>query len=356
MIGAIALVALVGQAPVVDGAPPAAAPSATQNDPGARKETLRVAVMELGGEGVPAALVRTLTGIITETLDGLGPFKTLSSADIQSMLEYEAEKQNLGCTDASCLAEIVGALGADYLITGTVTRLGEPYLVQLQLFDVNGAKVEARESREHSGPPSGLVDVVAGASRALVRSLLEARSGTLVLSTNEEGATVVIDGRALGVTPLPPTSLAGGTHRVELEKEGFITSAVDVDIEADRPSSISLPLVPSAEYRASYQRTAWLITGLGFAGLGLGGAGVVTGAGVLAGALLYANVVVTPQVNQYNASTTRAAATYEELQGQMRLLSALEIAGVTAGLLGLGLAGAGAVTWALAPNPGRFED
>jgi hypothetical protein len=45
------------------------------------------------------------------------------------MLALEQAKQSVGCgSDMACLAEIGGALGADYLITGSVLLVGDTYL------------------------------------------------------------------------------------------------------------------------------------------------------------------------------------------------------------------------------------
>ena len=39
------------------------------------------------------------------------------------MLAFEKQRQMLGCADTGCIAEIGGALGVDYIISGKVTRI-----------------------------------------------------------------------------------------------------------------------------------------------------------------------------------------------------------------------------------------
>ena len=52
---------------------------------------------------------------------------------------------------------------------------------------------------------------------------LRALTGTVVVQANVEGATVVIDGRDRGKTPLAaPVIVAAGTHVVRIAKEGFL--------------------------------------------------------------------------------------------------------------------------------------
>ena len=66
----------------------------------------------------------------------------------------------LGCTDAVCLAEIGGALGVEYLVTGNVGKVGNRFLVNLQLIDIRQIKVVNRVKRE-SGSEGEMLAAVA---------------------------------------------------------------------------------------------------------------------------------------------------------------------------------------------------
>jgi hypothetical protein len=57
-----------------------------------------------------------------------------------------------------------------------------------------------------------------------------AREGSLVVDSRPPGATVTIDGRPAGVTPLTIVSIAPGTHTVRIEHPGYrvVTTTVDV--------------------------------------------------------------------------------------------------------------------------------
>ena len=50
----------------------------------------------------------------------------------------------LGCDDVSCAAEIGGALGARYMLTGSVGKLGSKLNISLILFDTEQVKVISR--------------------------------------------------------------------------------------------------------------------------------------------------------------------------------------------------------------------
>ncbi|MGC4121184.1 MAG: hypothetical protein QM765_42725 [Myxococcales bacterium] len=56
-------------------------------------------------------------------------------ADIAAVIGAEREKQLLGCTDGQCMAELGGALGAEFIIRGDVGRVGKVLKVHLVLSD-----------------------------------------------------------------------------------------------------------------------------------------------------------------------------------------------------------------------------
>jgi hypothetical protein len=57
-----------------------------------------------------------------------------------------------------------------------------------------------------------------------------AETGTLVIESRPEGATVLVDGRQVGTTPMSLGDVRAGNHAVRLEREGYSTwtSAVTV--------------------------------------------------------------------------------------------------------------------------------
>ena len=190
------------------------------------------------------------------------------------MLAVEQMKQSMGCDDVSCLAEIGGALGVDYIVSGSILMLGDAYVTQLQLMNIRQGRADGRVSREYSGGPKGLFDDVRVATKVLVRDILAQRSGTLKLMVSEEGATVKIDGVIVGTSPMPPFQLAGGFHTVSVEKAGFILATQDVEIQASRERAAQMTLLPSEDVSRAYKDHAMCWRRMAWVGVGTGGAGV----------------------------------------------------------------------------------
>jgi TolB-like protein len=94
-----------------------------------------VAVMPLRGVDVPKKKVTVLDDLLVVAMDTASPLAVISTQDINAMLGHERLKDAMGCDDISCAAEIGGALGVDYLLTGSVNKLGSNVIVTLHLLN-----------------------------------------------------------------------------------------------------------------------------------------------------------------------------------------------------------------------------
>ena len=182
------------------GAVLAAGPARAQSAaPQAAKAIKKVAVLELqAGPGVDTKLAQVITQSLTASIQARGP-SVVSSQDIKSALGFEAQKQLLGCkADSACLAQIGGALGVDHVVAGSLARIGESYVMNLQLIDIVHASVSRRYSRRVRGSSAeAFLDIVDPAARALFPEVRAAPGGVA------RGAPPVAEpsgpGRPLGI-------------------------------------------------------------------------------------------------------------------------------------------------------------
>lgn len=145
----------------------AAAPGA----PRAAGSRARIAVMDVRNvQGVAEGTAAILTDIVASDVARAGN-DVISRSDIAAMLGFEKQKQVLGCAEeTSCLAEIGGALGVDFMLTGQVGQIGTQYRISLLLVDSRKARVAARAAEFCEKNEDALVR----AAQSAVRQLLEA--------------------------------------------------------------------------------------------------------------------------------------------------------------------------------------
>jgi hypothetical protein len=99
-------------------------------------------------------------------------FEVIGESEIGSMIGFERQKELLGCSDSGCLAEIGGALGCDYLVFGSLGRVGSQLRIDLKVADVRKNKILARE-----GAMAASADALVGATERSLYAALEALPG-----------------------------------------------------------------------------------------------------------------------------------------------------------------------------------
>jgi TolB-like protein len=118
-------------------------PAAEPEQPTKRK-ILRIAVYDLESDTVDERVAKVVSESLLYELRKLGRTSVISFAEIQQMLNLEAEKAMVGCdSEDSCLSEIADALGADYLLAGTLAKVGKDHVFGLKVIDQRAAKAGA---------------------------------------------------------------------------------------------------------------------------------------------------------------------------------------------------------------------
>ena len=240
----------------------------------------RLALLDLVANGASRELASAAGGVVASELDRLGVFKIITSEAIRDMLAFEKQRQMLGCADSGCIAELGGALGADYLVAGKVTRLAagrdapESFTLELSLSSVRKGQREGSIIETGRSEADLLARAGRGAQR-LVQKVLAGRSGTLVVACSEAGAVVRVDDQVKGTTPLQgQIALPAGPHALAVEKQGFVAFQKDVQIQPGKVTDERATLVPSPDFIRDYESRqrkvrlgAWLSTGVAVAGL-----------------------------------------------------------------------------------------
>jgi hypothetical protein len=99
--------------------------------------------------GVSPELAGALTDAIATEISARGYFETLSARDVETIVGAARQRQLMGCSEegTSCLAELVGAVGARFMLTGTVAKLGAAYQLTIQTMDTTKAQPLGRATR-----------------------------------------------------------------------------------------------------------------------------------------------------------------------------------------------------------------
>jgi TolB-like protein len=91
---------------------------------------------------------KSIRDLVTSGLVDADGFEVLSGSDLTEMISLEADKAAAGCSEADCLAEIAGALGAEFVVTGRVGKLGTLYVVKVSMLEPARARTVVHETYE----------------------------------------------------------------------------------------------------------------------------------------------------------------------------------------------------------------
>src|SRR5689334_5169602 len=105
---------------------------------------------------------------------------------------------------------------------------------------------------------AGLIVALCVPSRVFARAGADdgVASGRLSVSTDPAGASVYVDGRLAGQTPLALAELAAGEHRVRIQHPGYLENARVIAIESGKVTTVSAKLTPGTTRGAAVTRDA----------------------------------------------------------------------------------------------------
>lgn len=315
---------------------------------------VKIAVLDIQARGVDPELARSAGPLVANELNKLEVFKVISKEDIRNMLSFEKDKQSVGCeADQACLAEIGGALGVEYIVAGSLAKIGDSFVIALALNNVKQATVENRVSETVTGKPDALIAAVGRNAKILVSKILKGREGYLVLSVAEAGAVVKIDGQIKGTTPVKGRmTLSWGPHLLEVEKAGFVSYSEDISVPNKQALAKNVALVPSNDFINGYESSAkkmrtgaWIATGLAVAG----------GATAIVFNQLSSSTETKFQNAKTTYNTTLAQSDYDAMKGlsnKGNTQVTLARVGLAAGVVGLAAA---TYFWVAGDDPHRYE-
>jgi hypothetical protein len=120
----------------------------------------KVAVLEIKSTGIDEAVTKNLSELFTAEAGRVPGYKVIGHQEVQDMVGFEIQKQTLGCSDVSCFAEIGGALGVDLIVSGSIGKVGETFVVSMRFIDIKRGETKNRVSESIAGRVELLPDYV----------------------------------------------------------------------------------------------------------------------------------------------------------------------------------------------------
>lgn len=208
--------------------------------------TQRLAVWRIDALGIDAELVGRLEALFRMELDRLATAPLPSRRDIDKAITGDRTLAACGGDD-KCVAAIGKKLGVDVMITGSVAAMGDNYILNIKAVDVaKGTQIRRIATDPLRGSPDELIEAIRVAAYRLLAP--EQLYGSVVVLTDLLGATVELDGKSVGATPLPGpvTKLPLGEHTLKVSAKGYTPFEDKVTVRFQKATRVVVHLVVAA--------------------------------------------------------------------------------------------------------------
>jgi len=109
----------------------------------------------------------TISGIVTAEVGRVSGKKTVGENEMKALLVGEEMKLQCGADDSACVAEIGAALGAPESVTGTISKMGNYWILTLQRLNVRNVEVISRYEKKIKGDVNLLIESISPAVKHL---------------------------------------------------------------------------------------------------------------------------------------------------------------------------------------------
>lgn len=252
--------------------PPPPAGAVRARAPG--KPRLAVLDFTLAGSAHPD-LARVLADAAARGAEGK-EHQVITQGEVSALLGLERMRQIVGCEDRACLADVAGALDAERLVSGSLTILERTSLLTVRVIETRTARTTGRATGTLlDATEKELVD----AARRLAHEALTGKkldtSGVLRIAVDRPGASVTLDGKEIGQSPLrEKPRVLEGPHAVTVQKQGFVRWSSTIAVPAGAEVPVEVQLVPvqlmGEQARSRLWTWGWVSAGVAVAGAAAG--------------------------------------------------------------------------------------
>jgi len=115
-----------------------------------------VAVLDFEGRGISQLEAATLTDRLLSELANTNAVILVERNQMQEILEEQGFQQS-GCTTDECAAEVGALLGVQYMVSGSIGKIGNSYTIDAKMFSVETGATEKTVSKTYKGEVDGLI-------------------------------------------------------------------------------------------------------------------------------------------------------------------------------------------------------
>ena len=115
-----------------------------------------VAVLDFEGQDVSESDVKTLTERMRTEIGNTNAVRLIERKAVEKIMAEQGFQQS-GCTSDECAAEVGQLLGVQFMISGSIGKMGKSYTIDAKMFSVETGETVRTKSATFEGDISGLL-------------------------------------------------------------------------------------------------------------------------------------------------------------------------------------------------------
>jgi TM2 domain-containing membrane protein YozV len=175
----------------------------------------------------------------------------------------ELKYQRSGCVTDECIIEIGKELSANYVVNGSINKIGKSFQINIKLVDMQQGEMTEKVTDRFKGGEEELFDGIEQLSLELVRRIVSSSGGgasgpvqsmtestvslaygIIEVATTPSNANIVIDGQEVGLSPVRKENIVTGQHRIVIVLPGYETITKIVNVMEGKSSNVDEILAP----------------------------------------------------------------------------------------------------------------
>ncbi|MEE8336119.1 MAG: CsgG/HfaB family protein [Candidatus Neomarinimicrobiota bacterium] len=118
-----------------------------------------LAVLPLEGKGISSQDTDILTQRLRSSLFKINRFQLVERSLMEEILKEQGLQQS-GCTDEECAVEVGRLLGVEFMVTGTIGKIGSSYAIDIRTIEVETGKINNTVIRNYQGQIEELLNLM----------------------------------------------------------------------------------------------------------------------------------------------------------------------------------------------------
>ena len=192
-----------------------------------------IAILDFEGHGISVQEVQTLTERMRSEIGSTNAVRLIERKAIESIMAEQGLAQS-GCVSDECAAEVGQLLGVQFMINGTIGKLGDTFTIDVKMFSVETGATERSVNATHKGDISGLLTEMQILAWEIVGLQAPQRLRLQRGGEQDKPTIAILDFEGRGISAMEAQTLTdrfttamSNTGRVQLVERGVMSEVLE---------------------------------------------------------------------------------------------------------------------------------